>query len=1040
MKKLIKLLFLILILSFTIYSVTSFASTNEITNTEIVNEVNTIDLKNEVDNNNNINSIIVSEEINESNSNDINSTDIEVILDNENVEDVSNESTELLAYTDGLVKIGNDWRVVVNGKIDYNYTGIATNQNGTWFVKNGTIKYDYTGHYTDKNGKTYIIEKNKVMTNLKTVMKIDNIWRMVINGVVDYNYTGIGTNDLGTWLIEKGKVTFNYTGTYFEGEKAYIIEASKVKAETKKTGTTLVKIGNDWRVAVNGYIDYNYIGIVSNQNGTWFVRNGTIKYDYTGNYTDKNGKTYIIEKSQVMTGLNKVIKIDNIWRMVVKGIVDYNYKGIGTNENGTWYLENGKVGFDYTGTYFEGDKAYIAEESKVYATVNKNTTEVIKINGTWRMVINGKVNYNYTGIGKNNLGTWLVEKGKVTFNYTGIYNDNTGTYIIQESKVDSNFNKVIKIDNIWRMVVKGIVDYNYTGIGTNENGTWYLENGKVGFDYTGTKFIGDKAYIVEESKVKAEAPKVGTALVKIDNDWRVAVDGYIDYKYTGIVSNQNGTWFVKDGTIKYDYTGHYKAKDGKTYVIENSKVQTHYTGVMKIENIWRMVVKGIVDYNYDGIGTNIFGTWYVQKGQVTLSFTGTYFNGDKAYIAEDSKVYATVNKNTTEVIKINNIWRMIINGKVNYTYNGIGSNSLGIWVLQNGTVNFGYTGEYTDPQGSVYNAKEGKVREVIKNVKYPGTMWVDSPAQNSRHASNVISVSGWALSDTTGDIIRIYLDDKFVAEAPRKQREDVFVAYPNSYGDRAKNPQPGFEYNLNISNVSNGNHIIKIVNVASDRNTIIQSREVQFNIVRLEKQHRGIDVSKYQGNINWQAVKNSGVDFAILRIGYYLQSSNTVVKDPWFESYYNSCRSLGIAVGGYFYSYAFNGPEAAVEAEACVSIIRGKYFDMPIFIDVEDNVLKNAVANGTTNVNELTNASITFCDKMIANGYQAGVYASKNFFQTYLNAPVLERYNIWLAHYTSQTDYTGRYDVWQYTSQGSVPGIDGPVDLDWSMKKFFNMK
>ena len=893
MKKLVKLFLTILILSYAIYSLTSFANTNEIIDEKVTDETNTFDFKNEVSNVNEDNEV---DTLNIDNLNMINE------VKDSDIEEVSSKDSELLSYQDGLVKIGNDWRVVINGKIDYNYTGIATNQNGTWFVKNGTIKYDYTGHYTDKNGKTYIIEKNKVMTSLKTVMKIDNIWRMVINGVVDYNYTGIGTNDLGTWLIEKGKVTFEFTGTYFEGDKAYIIEASKVKAEVKKLGISLIKIDTTWRVAVNGYIDYNYTGVVSNQNGTWLVRNGTIKYDYTGNYTDKDGKTYIIEKSQVMTNLNKVIKIDNIWRMVVNGVVDYNYKGIGTNENGTWYLENGKVGFDYTGTKFEGNNAYI----------------------------------------------------------------------------------------------------------------------------------------IEESKVKAMVPKTGEALVKIDTTWRVVVNGYIDYNYTGIISNNLGTWLVKNGTIKFDYTGNYKDKNGTTYVIEGNKVRTDYTGIIKVDDIWRMIVKGIVDYNYDGIGTNIYGTWYVQKGQVTLNFTGTYFQGDKAYIAEGSKVFATVNKDTTEVIKINNIWRMVINGKVDYKYNGIGSNSLGTWVLQNGTVNFSYAGEYKDSQGSIYNIKSGKVREVIKNAKYPGTMWVDSPAKDSRHSSNVISVSGWALSEESGDIIRIYLDDKYICDAPRKQRSDVFDVYPNSYGGIALNPQPGFEYNLNISGVSNGNHIIRIENIAKDKKTIIQSREVQFSVVRLEKKHAGIDVSKYQGNINWQAVKNSGVDFAILRIGYYLQSSNTVVKDPYFESYYNSCRSLGIAVGGYFYSYAFNGPEAAVEAEACLSIIRGKYFDMPIFLDVEDNVLKNAVANGTTNVNELTNASITFCDTMIRNGYQAGVYASKNFFQTYLNAPVLERYNIWLAHYTSQTDYTGRYDIWQYTSQGTVPGIDGPVDLDWSMKKFFS--
>ena len=282
MKKLVKLFFIILILSFTIYSVNSFASTNELADKQVVNETNDFENINITSNNevnvNNVNENTEVSKLNEDNENNLNTLEV---TSNSNVED-SSKNMELLAYQDGLVKIGNDWRVVINGKIDYNYTGIATNQNGTWFVQNGTIKYDYTGHYTDKNGKTYIIEKNKVMTNLKTVMKIDNVWRMVINGVVDYNYTGIGTNELGTWFVEKGKVTFKYTGTYYEGDKAYIIEESKVFETVTKSTTEVMKINNIWRMVIKGKVDYNYNGIGSNSLGTWLIQNGTVTFKYTG--------------------------------------------------------------------------------------------------------------------------------------------------------------------------------------------------------------------------------------------------------------------------------------------------------------------------------------------------------------------------------------------------------------------------------------------------------------------------------------------------------------------------------------------------------------------------------------------------------------------------------------------------------------------------------------------------------------------------------------------------------------------------------------
>ncbi len=131
MKKLVKLFLTILILSYAIYSLTSFANTNEIIDEKVTDETNTFDFKNEVSNVNEDNEV---DTLNIDNLNMINE------VKDSDIEEVSSKDSELLSYQDGLVKIGNDWRVVINGKIDYNYTGIATNQNGTWFVKNGTKK------------------------------------------------------------------------------------------------------------------------------------------------------------------------------------------------------------------------------------------------------------------------------------------------------------------------------------------------------------------------------------------------------------------------------------------------------------------------------------------------------------------------------------------------------------------------------------------------------------------------------------------------------------------------------------------------------------------------------------------------------------------------------------------------------------------------------------------------------------------------------------------------------------------------------------
>ena len=886
--------------------------------------------------------------------------------------------------TTEVIKINEIWRMVINGKVDYSYTGIGTNDKGTWYVDHGEVDFQTTGIYEIETDM-YILENNRIMTEITGLQKIDGIWRMITNGRIDNEYTGIQTNENGTWYVENGIVDFNYTGTYFEGNTAYIIEASKVYAIVDKNTTEVIKINEIWRMVINGKVDYSYTGIGTNDKGTWYVDHGEVDFQTTGIYEIETDM-YILENNRIMTEITGLQKIDGIWRMITNGRIDNEYTGIQTNENGTWYVENGIVDFNYTGTYFEGNTAYIIEASKVYAIVDKNTTEVIKINEIWRMVINGKVDYAYTGIGTNDKGTWYVDHGEVDFQTTGIYEIETDMYILENNRIMTEITGLQKIDGIWRMITNGRIDNEYTGIQTNENGTWYVENGIVDFNYTGTYFEGNIAYIIEASKVYAIVDKNTTEVIKINEIWRMVINGKVDYAYTGIGTNDKGTWIVENGEVTFNYTGTYTDETG-TYVVENSKIMTDYTKVMRLDGIWRMVVQGKVDFSYTGVGTNEYGTYYLENGEVNFNYTGTYFEGDTAYIVEKGVVRATCSKNTTTILLVNNMWRMVINGVVDYDYTGLGTNENGTYLIQNGEIHFDFYGNYTDSEGNLYNIQKSKVIEVLTNVKYPGTMCIDTPIPNNNYQPGTLNIRGWALSESQNDVIKIYLDDKFYANASRVSREDVFAVYPNQFGGRNLNPLPGYTYTISTAGLSAGKHTLTIVNVTSDGSEIIQSRQISFNIVNLEKTW-GIDVSQYQGNIDWNSVRNSGVNFAILRIGYYLESQGRAVIDPYFEQNYNACKSLGIAVGGYFYSYAFNSAEASREAQACLSAISGKSFEMPIFLDVEDNILKNAVADGRTNKNELTNASITFCDIMNSSGYRGGVYASKNFFRDYLNVSV----------------------------------------------------
>ena len=499
------------------------------------------------------------------------------------------------------------------------------------------------------------------------------------------------------------------------------IKESATVVNNKENTKKVMLVNNVWRVVINGEVDYNYTGIGSNENGTWYLENGVLDFKYTGTYTENN-ITYVIQNNKVMTNLTKVMEIDGKWRMVENGVVNYNYTGIGSNENGTWFVKNGIVTFKETETYFKDDTAYIIENSKVMTIVPKNTTKVMVINNKWRMIQNGIVNYTYNGIGSNENGTWYIKDGTMDFTYTGSYNDqNKTTYIVKNNRVLTEVTKVMEIDGVWRMIQNGVVNYNYTGIGNNENGSWYVKGGTVTFKDTETCFEDDKAYIAENSKVVAVVPKNTTEVMVINNKWRKVENGIVKYDYNGLGTNANGTWYIKNGTMDFTYTGTFVDTDKTTYLVKNNRVLTEITKVMEIDGIWRMVINGVIKYNYNAIGSNEHGRWYLENGQVTFKYTGTYVEANTAFIIENSKVMEIVPENTTKVMLINNKWRMIQNGRVNYTYSGIGTNESGTWYIKDGTMDFTYTGSYTDQNKTTYIVKNNRVlTEVTKVMKVDG--------------------------------------------------------------------------------------------------------------------------------------------------------------------------------------------------------------------------------------------------------------------------------------------------------------------------------
>lgn len=192
----------------------------------------------------------------------------------------------------------------------------------------------------------------------------------------------------------------------------------------------------------------------------------------------------------------------------------------------------------------------------------------------------------------------------------------------------------------------------------------------------------------------------------------------------------------------------------------------------------------------------------------------------------------------------------------------------------------------------------------------------------------------------------------------------------------------------------------------------------------------GIDVSKWQGNINWTSVKNSGVEFAIIRVGYRGSVTGQIVMDPYFYQNVEGALKNGIHVGIYFFSMARNEIEAREEALWTVNAIKKYRINYPVAFDLESFGQDRLAGVSNEQLNRNANA---FLSQIQSSGYQAMHYGSKSTFGPIWNMSNLNNYKIWLAHYTNngvQSSYTGKYNMWQYTSKGTVPGINGYVDMN----------
>ena len=487
-----------------------------------------------------------------------------------------------------------------------------------------------------------------------------------------------------------------------------------------------------------------------------------------------------------------------------------------------------------------------------------------------------------------------------------------------------------------------------------------------------------------------------TSLVKYYNTWYYVENGELNWSFTGLTDYYGTKYYVENGVLNWDYTGLALLGSDEWYYAENGAVKNDYTGLTYFCGRWFYVEKSALNWNYTGL-TNYYGTWYyVENSILNWNFTGlTDYYGTKYYVEN-----GVLNWNYTGLALLgSDEWYYAENGTVKNDYTGL-TNYYGTWYyVEKSVLNWDFSGAVLYGK-TLYYVNGGRITwnyngmAYYNGVKY---VFVGSIAQNGIYKSKYT------------DYNLVYVDGK---------------TGWYDYGDNT--------YYIG----SDGRPLYG--------NQYIDGKRYFFNANGAKASLFGADFSKHQGTIDWASVKQSGVEFVILRAavrGY--GSSGNLVTDSQIAANIEGALSQNIDVGIYVLSQAVTTEEAVEEAERALDIIKGYDIKLPIYFDSEYSGAPNRTgrADGLTKA-ERTSLAIAFCETVRNAGYKPGVYASKSFFYNNLGYAAFQSrgYEIWLAHYISSvTDFKYPYNIWQYTSKGSIGGVQSEyADLDIAYYDYAN--
>lgn len=198
----------------------------------------------------------------------------------------------------------------------------------------------------------------------------------------------------------------------------------------------------------------------------------------------------------------------------------------------------------------------------------------------------------------------------------------------------------------------------------------------------------------------------------------------------------------------------------------------------------------------------------------------------------------------------------------------------------------------------------------------------------------------------------------------------------------------------------------------------------------------GVDVSKWNGDIDWYALREQGVEFAIIRIGYRGYETGEIMLDEKFYEYMEGASAAGMRIGLYFYSQAIDEEEAIEEAQFVIDHVSGYFISLPIYFDTEDVRLGESRTDVMATANYNINA-LAFCAYIESMGYRAGVYASPDWIRRNLDLSQLSAYEIWYASYGLTPGKEFGFDMWQYSNVGDLYGCDTYLDMNIRVERLY---